>query len=83
MTEVRWRLHLDASPDAVWELLATDDGRSRFWAESATEAEGTIEFVFPNGERHAYEARGRPIGDGYAEGGVVVFRKLSNDAVQR
>lgn len=52
MSEVRWRLHLASAPEAVWDLLATDRGRARFWAESADEREGTIEFVFPNGDRH-------------------------------
>jgi hypothetical protein len=30
-------------------MLATDDGRARFWAESAIETDGHIHFVFPNG----------------------------------
>ncbi len=51
-SEVRWRLHLASPPEAVWELLATDAGRARFWAESTSERDGAIEFVFPNGERH-------------------------------
>jgi uncharacterized protein YndB with AHSA1/START domain len=50
---IRWRIHLYASPETVWKLLATDDGRARFWAESAVERDGTIEFVFPNAERHS------------------------------
>jgi uncharacterized protein YndB with AHSA1/START domain len=52
VTEIRWRLHLASAREAVWELLATDDGRARFWAESAAEHDGTIQFVFPNGEQH-------------------------------
>jgi hypothetical protein len=31
----------------VYELLATDDGRAAFWAESARERDGVIEFEFP------------------------------------
>ncbi len=46
---IRWRLHLAASPERVRELLATDAGRARFWAESAVEHDGAIRFVFPNG----------------------------------
>jgi RimJ/RimL family protein N-acetyltransferase/uncharacterized protein YndB with AHSA1/START domain len=46
---VRWRLHLAAPPEAVRELLATDEGRARFWAES-TLATGRIEFRFPGGQ---------------------------------
>jgi uncharacterized protein YndB with AHSA1/START domain len=46
---IRWQLHLKSSPEHVYDLLATDAGRARFWAESATERDGEIEFVFPNG----------------------------------
>lgn len=49
---IRWRLHLAASPQAVYDLLATDEGRARFWAEFAREEEGVIEFRFPNGITH-------------------------------
>jgi uncharacterized protein YndB with AHSA1/START domain len=45
---ITWRLHLRATPAAVYELLATDAGRARFWAESAIERDGAIDFVFPN-----------------------------------
>lgn len=38
-------------------MLSTNEGRARFWAESAIEADGHIEFKFPNGEWH----RGRII----------------------
>jgi uncharacterized protein YndB with AHSA1/START domain len=50
---IRWRIHLSSPPEAVWDLLTTDEGRSRFWAEAAEDRDGTIEFVFPNGERHS------------------------------
>lgn len=46
---VRWRVHLASPPERVYAMLATDDGRARFWAESAVEHAGAIEFVFPNG----------------------------------
>ena len=46
-----WRLHLRSAPAAVYELLATDAGRARFWAEQAVERDGAIEFVFPGGQR--------------------------------
>jgi uncharacterized protein YndB with AHSA1/START domain len=50
MTEtIVWRLHLAASPDRVYQLLTTDDGRASFWAESAVEREGHIEFRFVHG----------------------------------
>ncbi len=43
------RLHLASSPERVYDMLATDAGRARFWAESAAEVEGVIDFVFPGG----------------------------------
>lgn len=46
---IRWRLHLASPPAQVYEMLATDGGRARFWAESAVEQDGKIYFVFPNG----------------------------------
>jgi uncharacterized protein YndB with AHSA1/START domain len=47
--ELRWRIHLASSPEAVYELLSTEEGRAQFWAESAVERDGAIEFTFPNG----------------------------------
>ena len=47
---IRWRLHLKSPPDRVHGFLATPDGRERFWAKSAVERDGTIEFVFFSGE---------------------------------
>ncbi len=46
-----WRLHLSSSPELVYSMLDSDDGRAQFWAESAIEADGHIEFLFPNGWR--------------------------------
>lgn len=46
---VQWRVHLRSPPAAVYALLSTDSGRARFWAESAIERDGAIEFRFPNG----------------------------------
>lgn len=45
---IRWRLHLVSPPSTVYAMLATSEGRARFWAESAVEHAGVIEFVFPN-----------------------------------
>ena len=50
---VRWRLHLASPPESVYRLLATGDGRSRFWAEAAAEGEGVISFRFPDGSTYA------------------------------
>ena len=49
MPEIRWRVHLASSPEAVYELLTTDEGRAQFWAESTVERDGAIEFAFSNG----------------------------------
>ena len=47
---VMWRLHLRSSPETVYHLLSSDEGRSRFWAESAIETNGQIDFKFPDGQ---------------------------------
>lgn len=48
---IHWRLHLKSPPSAVYQFLATDEGRAKFWAESAVEVDGAIDFAFPNGQR--------------------------------
>ncbi len=47
---IRWRLHLKSPPIVVYRMFATSDGRARFWAESAEETDGVIEFRFPGGQ---------------------------------
>ncbi len=37
--DMRWRLHLASPPAAVHRMLASDEGRARFWAESAVEVD--------------------------------------------
>jgi uncharacterized protein YndB with AHSA1/START domain len=49
---IRWRMHIPVAPERVYDALASDDGRASFWAESAKEHNGEIEFVFVNGYRH-------------------------------
>jgi uncharacterized protein YndB with AHSA1/START domain len=46
---IRWRIHLPVPPERVFEALDTPEGRAAFWAESATERDGQIEFRFANG----------------------------------
>ena len=46
---IRWKVHLRSAPDVVYTALATDGGRRRFWAESAIERDGVIEFRFADG----------------------------------
>jgi uncharacterized protein YndB with AHSA1/START domain len=45
---IKWRLHLRSSPSIVYEMFVTNEGRSRFWAESAVEVDGSIHFKFPD-----------------------------------
>jgi uncharacterized protein YndB with AHSA1/START domain len=42
-------MHLPATPERVYEVLDSNDGRASFWADSAVEANGNIEFRFVNG----------------------------------
>lgn len=41
---IRWKLHFKSSLDVVYDALATDEGRARYWAESAPEVNGIITF---------------------------------------
>lgn len=45
---IHWKLHLKSSLQTVYQILATDEGRASFWAESVIEHDGFIHFVFPN-----------------------------------
>ncbi len=46
---VQWRMHIPVPPASVFAALDSDDGRASFWAESAVERDGHIEFCFING----------------------------------
>jgi uncharacterized protein YndB with AHSA1/START domain len=46
---VRWKLHLSSPPEAVWELIATDAGRERFWCETSRQEGEAIVMTFSNG----------------------------------
>lgn len=48
--EIVWKLHLRAPPVRVFEHLATDAGRARFWAEETRQRETEIQFRFATGE---------------------------------
>ena len=52
MVEIAWRVHIAAPIEQVYDVIATAEGRSRFWAESAAEEGGVIRFVFPDGTTH-------------------------------
>ena len=47
---ITWRLHLYATPEQVYDLLASNDGRAQFWAESAMELDKHVHYVFPDGQ---------------------------------
>ncbi len=44
-------MHIPVPPARVYAALNSDDGRAAFWAESAVESSGVIEFRFINGFR--------------------------------
>ncbi len=48
---IHWRLHVPVAPERVFAALDSDDGRASFWAESAAEVDGHIDFRFINGVR--------------------------------
>lgn len=45
---IRWKVHFGSPPSKVFEALATDAGRARFWAERAPEVDGVITFHILN-----------------------------------
>ena len=74
---ITWRLHFAAAVPDVYRMIATNEGRARFWAESAVATGREIKFVFPNGQR----ARGRILESvpdtryrvEYLDGSIVTF----------
>src|SRR5215472_8228643 len=81
---IRWRLHIHSPPARVYEMISTNDGRARFWAESAIETDGKIEWRFPNGlsvrtRVHAAEPGSRFVVE-YIGGSVVTF-ELADDGM--
>ncbi len=48
---IRWRMHIPAPPERVYAALDSAEGRRAFWAESAIERDGLIDFEFVNGYR--------------------------------
>lgn len=44
--EIRWRVHFHSPPVDVYQFLATDTGRKKFWAESTLESGESITFHF-------------------------------------
>ena len=50
---ITWKLHFNSEPGRVFKMLATNEGRARFWAEFAIEQDWKIEFRFPDGSAHS------------------------------
>ncbi len=50
MRDIRWRLHLTSPPSRVYGFLATDAGRTRWWAEHSEEIDGLVTSRFVNGQ---------------------------------
>lgn len=49
MSSQQWKVHFKSGPSEVYRAISTPLGRSRFWAQSAKEADGVIHFVLPGG----------------------------------
>ena len=49
MSSRRWKIHFKSAPSEVYRALSTPLGRSRFWAQSAKEADGVVHFDLPGG----------------------------------
>lgn len=47
---IQWRLLLKSPIQQAFDMLATNEGRAKWWAESAVESEGVIHFRFPDGQ---------------------------------
>ncbi len=55
MRSFGWKIFLQAPIEKVFAALSTDEGRETFWAEKTIERDGSIDFVFPNGETYKAE----------------------------
>ncbi len=52
---VEWKLHLASSREAIFDLLTTDRGRERFWAERSRSSDGAFTLTFAGGEEQGCE----------------------------
>jgi hypothetical protein len=78
---IRWKVHFKSSPERVFAALATDEGRARFWAESAPEVDGVITFHILNYEPFSGRilVRNEPTVFSLEYFGTVVEFSLSGD----
>lgn len=49
---INWKIHCKSDINSIFNLLNTDEGRSKFWAESAKKEGNSIHFIFPNGQEY-------------------------------
>ena len=77
VNQVSLRVHLSSPAEKVFEFLATDSGRSAFWAESAVEQDSAIHFRFSNGLEHVgkilISERYKRFSITYFDGSTVTF----------
>ena len=50
MKNIMWKVKLSQNPSAIFERLATDQGRESFWAERSVKTKDGFELAFPNGQ---------------------------------
>lgn len=46
--KIIWKIHFKSNPQHVYQFINTDVGREKWWAETAQEQGGFIEFIFFN-----------------------------------
>ncbi len=77
-----WRVHLRSTPDIVYKMLSTDEGRAKFWASKSAEKNEIVEFTFPDGLKLSSRIiDNRPSSRFAVEyfGGSIVTFELEND----
>jgi uncharacterized protein YndB with AHSA1/START domain len=83
LSVIRWSVHLASPREQVWTMIDTAEGRARFWAESAEERDGAIEFRFHAGPRWRSEIVERVPGEKlalrYFEGSLATFTLADAD----
>jgi uncharacterized protein YndB with AHSA1/START domain len=50
MQNLFWKIHLRSNIENVFEILTTDAGREKFWAEKSIKDEHKFTLTFPNGD---------------------------------
>ena len=78
---IRWRMHIPVPPEQVFAALDTDQGRAAFWAESAVEHDGVIDFEFINGVHHRSPVLTRRVPHEWSIeyfGGIATFQLTSD-----